>query len=79
MLRNLIIVAAVIIVALIIRQRMQSARLAGQKKKPAASSSTNTVQCLTCKTYVPATEAVSEGDSHFCCKQHLRDWKDRAG
>ncbi|MGB5398572.1 MAG: PP0621 family protein [Gammaproteobacteria bacterium] len=78
MLRNLIIVAAVIIVALIIRQRMQSARLAKQKK-PAASSSTNTVQCLTCKTYVPATEAVSEGDSHFCCKQHLRDWKDRAG
>ena len=77
MLRTLIIVVAIIIVVLIIRQRVLASRSSGQKK-PNASGSTSTVKCLTCNTYVPASEAVSQGDQHFCCKQHQRDWQDHA-
>ena len=79
MLRNLIIVAAVIIVLLIVRQRFLGTRTSGQKKSTAGDS-TNTVKCLTCKIYVPSTEAVSDdAGRHFCCKQHQRDWTERAG
>ncbi len=75
MLRNLIIIAAVIIVFMILRKRFSTSGNTG-KTNP-VSNSTHMVQCQSCDTYVPETEAVREGKHFFCCQQHLRDWSDR--
>jgi hypothetical protein len=76
MLRTLIIVAALIIVFLLLRNRLRAGRASGAESP--SSETTRMVQCLSCETYVPASEAVSDGDRQFCCQQHLRDWVNKS-
>lgn len=71
MLRSLIIIAAIVLVFMLVKNRLQN-------KSPARSetgSSSNTVKCLQCDTYIPASEAITSENNHFCCSQHQRDWQ----
>lgn len=73
MLRTLIIVAALILVFLLVRSRLRLGK-STREHTTATEDVSTMVQCLSCKTYVPANEAVHEGELAFCCQQHLRDW-----
>lgn len=75
MFRSVLVIIFVIIIiwlARVVLQRMQ------QKPEKREIDSKQTLQCLYCKTYIPAEDAIKDGDRVFCSQQHLTDWKTSA-
>lgn len=73
MIRTLFIIAALVLVFLIIKNRIAVRRHKVQQS--GTGTSDDMVQCLYCRTYIPAREAYVSGEHTFCCKQHQRDWQ----
>lgn len=71
MFKSVLIIIFVVIILMIARTVMQRFK---QPEKQSKVHHADTVQCLTCKTYIPRSDAVLNGDKAFCSSQHLNDW-----
>ncbi|MET0961703.1 MAG: PP0621 family protein [Noviherbaspirillum sp.] len=62
-----------VIVVLIVLwfMRPKALRSSGRKPSPAVGAPEAMLQCVECRTYFPASEAVTAADGAvFCCEQH---------
>lgn len=69
MLKMLIFAAVVVVVVMLLRS---SGRRKSVEPPPPAPLPEAMARCAHCGVYVPAGEAVGEGDNKFCSEEHQR-------
>ena len=64
--RTLIFLLGIVLVVMIVRRLGKTPSV---ERKPTKQVG-DMVQCASCGTYVPQTEAVKDGDRYYCCEAH---------
>ncbi len=68
-LRLFLLLAALWALYLLLR-RAASRRISEKKNRPRPA--VDTVSCAHCGIHIPENEALTKGDLHFCCREHMR-------
>ncbi|GIX21588.1 MAG: hypothetical protein KatS3mg121_0371 [Gammaproteobacteria bacterium] len=73
--RFLLVVIVLAIVGHLLRKALRPPPRGGETR-PAQPETM--VRCALCDLHLPRSEALAEGERHFCCADHRRRWRERA-